>query len=117
MKTFRLSVWPQTRDLRQPGISRSAPSAKPMYQSGWAPAVTGDGSYGPYTQIGLIVTTAAMQRDDAEDDEEEAAGLGHVDRQQRVADDVVVGPARARGTGCACGTTTSIRWRGEQAER
>ncbi len=29
------------------GTSRSAPSAKPMYQSGWVPADTGDGSYGP----------------------------------------------------------------------
>ena len=29
------------------GISRRAPSAKPMYQSGWVPAETGEGSYGP----------------------------------------------------------------------
>ena len=28
-----------------------------MYQSGWEPAVTGEGSYGPYAQIGLIVRT------------------------------------------------------------
>ena len=31
---------------------------------------------------------------DAEDDEKEATGLGHVDRHERVADDVVVGAAR-----------------------
>jgi hypothetical protein len=30
-----------------------------MYQSGCVPAETGEGSYGPYTQIGLIVTVAA----------------------------------------------------------
>ena len=29
-----------------------------MYQSGWEPAVIGEGSYGPYPQIGLIETTA-----------------------------------------------------------
>ena len=38
------------------GIMRSAPSRKPMYQSGWDPAVIwGVGVYGPYSQIGLIV--------------------------------------------------------------
>ena len=31
-----------------------------MYQSGCEPAVTGDGLYGPYNQIGLIVTRAAI---------------------------------------------------------
>ena len=40
--------------ISQSGIIRSAPSRKPMYQSGWEPAVTSDGSYGPYSQIGLI---------------------------------------------------------------
>ena len=49
-------------ELQEAGISRIAPSAKPMYQSGCEPAVTGEGSYGPYIQIGLIVTSAAMQR-------------------------------------------------------
>ena len=29
------------------GMRRSAPSAKPMYQSGCVPADTGEGSYGP----------------------------------------------------------------------
>ena len=32
-----------------------------MYQSGWEPAVMGDGSYGPYAQIGLIVTNAEIR--------------------------------------------------------
>ena len=41
-------------------MSRRAPSAKPMYQSGWVPAETGDGSYGPYVQIGLIVKNAPI---------------------------------------------------------
>ena len=36
---------------------------------------------------------AAHQRGDAEDHEEEAAGLGHVDREHRVAHDVLLGPA------------------------
>ena len=30
-----------------PGMRRRAPSNTPMYQSGWVPACTGDGSYGP----------------------------------------------------------------------
>ena len=37
---------------------------------------------------------SADEGDDAEHDEEEAAGLGHVHRHQRVADDVVVGATR-----------------------
>ncbi len=61
MNTFRLSVNPNAWISGKPGISRSAPSVKPMYQSGWAPAVTGEGSYGPYCQIGLIVATAASR--------------------------------------------------------
>ncbi len=38
---------------------------------------------------------ATQQGADAEDDEEEAAGLGHVHRHEREADDVLVGLARA----------------------
>ena len=30
--------------VSQPGMIRSAPSGQPMYQSGWEPAVTLDGS-------------------------------------------------------------------------
>jgi hypothetical protein len=30
------------------------PSSQPMYQSGWVPAVTWDGSYGPQNHTGLI---------------------------------------------------------------
>ncbi len=39
---------------------------------------------------------AGEGRDDTEDQEEEASGLGHVDRQQRHADDVLVGAAGTR---------------------
>ena len=35
---------PHETNSRQPGMRRSAPSAKPMYQSGCEPAVMGDGS-------------------------------------------------------------------------
>src|ERR1700712_1068367 len=42
------------------GTRRSAPSATPMYQSGWVPAETGEGPDGPYVQIGLMVNSAAM---------------------------------------------------------
>ena len=41
----------------------------------------------------------AHQGEDAEDDEEEAAGLGRVDREDRVADHVVLGAAGARVLG------------------
>ena len=37
----------QWKPNSQPGIRRRAPSTKPMYQSGWVPAETGEGSYGP----------------------------------------------------------------------
>src|SRR5918999_1457886 len=39
------------------GKSRMAPSSQPMYQSGWAGALTVVGSNGPYSQIGLIWTS------------------------------------------------------------
>ena len=42
--TLKLNVNPNASNSRKPGSRRSAPSAKPMYQSGWEPAVTGDGS-------------------------------------------------------------------------
>ncbi len=35
------------------------PSPKAMYQSGWTPAVTCDGLYGPYSHTGLICTRSA----------------------------------------------------------
>ena len=43
------------------------------------------------------------QRQGAEHHEEEARRLGEVDREERVADDVLARCARARPTGCACG--------------
>ncbi len=42
-KTFQLSVKPKS-SVSQPGMIRRAPSGQPMYQSGWEPAVTWDGS-------------------------------------------------------------------------
>lgn len=39
MNTPRTSVWPH-RLISQPGMTRTRPSAKPMYQSGWAPVDT-----------------------------------------------------------------------------
>ena len=41
--TFQLIVTPKIW-VSQPGMMRSAPSGQPMYQSGWEPAVTFDGS-------------------------------------------------------------------------
>ena len=41
---FSDSVNPNALNSSQPGSRRRAPSAKPMYQSGWEPAVTGEGS-------------------------------------------------------------------------
>ena len=41
--TFQEIVWPQMW-VSQFGMMRSRPSAMPMYQSGWEPAVTFDGS-------------------------------------------------------------------------
>ncbi len=40
---FQEMVWPQMW-VSQLGMIRSRPSAMPMYQSGWEPAVTFDGS-------------------------------------------------------------------------
>ena len=40
-------VKPQSSNSQPGGTRRRAPSAKPMYQSGWVPAETGEGSYGP----------------------------------------------------------------------
>ena len=42
-------------------MMRTAPSTKPMYQSGCEPAVTSDGLYGPYSQIGLIWSVAPIR--------------------------------------------------------
>src|SRR5215217_8093187 len=44
-----------------PGMIRMAPSANPMYQSGWDPAVTCAGLYGPKTQTGLICISAPIK--------------------------------------------------------
>ena len=42
----------------QAGMSRSAPSRKPMYQSGTEPALMLPGSYGPNSHTGLICAAA-----------------------------------------------------------
>src|SRR5690554_7431063 len=42
------------------GMRRRAPSAKPMYQSGWVPAETGEGLYGPYTHTALMENSEAI---------------------------------------------------------
>ena len=99
---FSDRVAPKISSSQPGGTRRSAPSAKPMYQSGWVPAETGDGSYGPYTQIGLIVKSGGDEDQHTEDDEEEPAGLRREHRHDRHADDVVVGARRGRRTGCAC---------------
>lgn len=39
MSTPSTNVWPQ-KVTSQPGITRTRPSAKPRYQSGWAPVET-----------------------------------------------------------------------------
>lgn len=49
------------RLISQPGITRTRPSAKPRYQSGWAPVETWSARNGPYAQTGLIVATAASR--------------------------------------------------------
>ena len=46
-------VWCQTR-ISHEGNRRVDPSRKPMYQSGWEPADTCAGSYGPNSHTGLI---------------------------------------------------------------
>ena len=44
-KMFMLHVKsPHETNSNHPGSRRRAPSAKPMYQSGWEPAVMGEGS-------------------------------------------------------------------------
>src|SRR5664280_1622374 len=53
IRMFSGIVCPKAR-ISQPGLSRSDPSRKPMYQSGWAPALTWEGLNGPYTHTGLI---------------------------------------------------------------
>ena len=58
---FQLIVWPQMY-VSQLGMIRSAPSRKPMYQSGWEPAVIWEGLYGPNSHTGLIVTNAETAR-------------------------------------------------------
>ena len=44
---FIETVYGPSMNSQPGGTRRSAPSAKPMYQSGWVPAETGEGSYGP----------------------------------------------------------------------
>src|SRR5579859_5815127 len=51
------SGWPPI-ESSQAGMIRSAPSRKPMYQSGTAPALILPGWYGPYNHTGLICATA-----------------------------------------------------------
>ncbi len=53
-------VNPSRVNSKKPGVRRTAPSRKPMYQSGCEPAVTGEGSYDPYIQMGLIVKRAPI---------------------------------------------------------
>src|SRR4051812_2228141 len=59
-RMFIDSVYGPSINSQPGGASRRAPSAKPMYQSGWVPADTGEGSYGPYSQTGLMVTNEAV---------------------------------------------------------
>ncbi len=47
ISTFSENVNPSTVNSKNPGNSRRPPSMNPMYQSGWVPADTGEGSYGP----------------------------------------------------------------------
>src|SRR4051812_35959247 len=56
---FQLTVMPSRCDST-PGISRTAPSSQAMYQSGCEPAVTSAGLYGPYSQTGLICSSAPI---------------------------------------------------------
>ena len=51
MKTFIDQVKPRALNS-QFGMMRTAPSTKPMYQSGCEPAVTSDGLYGPRPRSG-----------------------------------------------------------------
>ena len=52
-KTFHMMVWP-AKSVSHAGIRRSAPSRKPMYQSGCDVLEETAGLYGPNSQIGLI---------------------------------------------------------------
>src|SRR5580704_15185518 len=52
-KTGLAISWPKDRNS-QWGHKRSEPSSQPRYQSGWEPAVTVYGVYGPYNHTGLI---------------------------------------------------------------
>src|ERR687888_420981 len=45
----------------KPGTKRRPPINQPRYQSGWAPLVPSQVSYGPHSQIGLIWTSAPKQ--------------------------------------------------------
>jgi len=56
-KMFHMMVWP-AESVFQPGIRRSTPSRKPMYQSGCEVLEEIAGLYGPNSQIGLIWTIA-----------------------------------------------------------
>src|SRR4051795_3849165 len=60
MRMFKDRVYPSSVTSKKPGVRRTAPSSHPMYQSGWDPAVTGEGSYEPYIQTGLMVNRAPM---------------------------------------------------------
>ena len=61
ISTLNDSVWPH-RFHSQFGIMRREPSRKPIYQSGWEPALIWSGVYGPYAQIGLICTRPASRK-------------------------------------------------------
>ena len=60
MKTFIENVHPRMVHSHA-GMIRSAPSSQPMYQSGWDPAVTWEGSYGPKFHTGLIWNSALIR--------------------------------------------------------
>jgi len=58
ISTDRDSVCPR-KLISQAGMTRSAPSRMPRYQSGWLAEETASGVYGPYSQIGLICANVA----------------------------------------------------------
>ena len=58
MMMFQGSVKPKSW-VSHAGKIRSAPSSQPTYQSGCEPAEISAGSYGPYSQTGLMGTNAA----------------------------------------------------------
>ena len=96
--TFQEIVWPQ--------IGRLPVGHDPQQALGDAHVPVGLGA-GRHLRrvVGSVLPDrvdrqqAAHQGGDAEDHEEEAAGLGHVDREHRVADDVLLGAARPRPLG------------------